>query len=213
MRERGSNPLFMINMRKTIKLSDIAEIRLGMAFKSAIKEDFLTGSCYLIQTKDITPGDKIDLSNLTKVQPETHISHHSLSYGNILLRLRGPVFSAAIFESVSDLPVVTTNQTAVIICDRLEVSPHFLLWYINSNIGQRYFSEVSEGTNINKISAKIIGDMPIELPSRMDQERIANINQTWLQQKHTYKKLIENGDTLFNKICNNIQQDKFRHEQ
>lgn len=184
-----------------------------MAFKAAIKEDFLTGSCYLIQTKDITPDDKIDLNNLIKVQPETHISHHALSCGNILLRLRGPVFSAAIFESWSDLPVVTTNQTAVIICDKLEVSPHFLLWYINSNIGQRYFAEVSEGTNINKISAKIVGDMPIELPSRMDQERISNINQTWLQQKHTYKKLIENGDTLFNQICNEIQQDKLRNEQ
>lgn len=195
-------------MRKNIKLSDIAEVKLGMAFKSAIKEDLLAGSCYLVQTRDITPDDKIDIKNLVRVQPESQLLNNVLFSGNILLRLRGPVFSAAIFESESNLPVVTTNQTAVILCNEQEVTPHFLHWYINSSIGQRYFSEVSEGTNINKISAKIVGDMPIELPSRIDQEKIAKINQIWLQQKHTYKKLIDNGDVFFNQICTKIQQGK-----
>lgn len=177
-----------------------------MAFTSAVQDKGKEGTCYLIQTKDISLDGNIESGCLARIVPEGHPERYYLEPGDILFRLRGPIFSAAIFAETWNLPVIATNQTAVIRCNRKKVSPYYLQWYINSSFGQRYFGGMSEGTNINKVTAKIVSEMPLDLPSLEQQSLIENIHKNWLAQKEAHKHLITNGDIYFDQICAKIHR-------
>lgn len=196
-------------MSQSKKLEDIAYVKLGLAFKSAVNDEGANGTCYLVQPKDITLESHNILSGLARVIPESNPESHYLIPGDVILRLRGPIFSAAVVNQELDLPVVATNQCAVIRCDSGILSPYYLQWYLNSTLGQRHFNSVSEGTNINKVSAKIVGDMELSIPPLDVQRKIEAIHSNWLAQKEVYAKLIESGNLFFDRLCSQIQLGKF----
>lgn len=197
-------------MSQSKKLADMAHVKLGLAFKSAISEAGAKGTCYLVQPKDITLESHNILSGLARVIPESNPEPHYLIPGDVVLRLRGPIFSAAVVNQQLDLPLVATNQCAVIRCDSSILSPYYLQWYLNSTLGQRHFSSFSEGTNINKVSAKIVGDMELTIPPLNVQRKIEAIHSNWLAQKETYTRLIESGNLFFDQLCSQIQLEKFK---
>lgn len=197
-------------MHELKSLSNIANVKLGLAFKSAIKDEGSSGSCYLIQSKDITLDGNIEIDGLARVIPEISPQNHYLQKGDILLRLRGPVFSAAIFDEDWSMPAIATNQTAVIRCISEYISPYYLQWYLNSPLGQRYFKGVGEGTNINKLTGKIISNMQLALPPLEKQKQIEDIHKNWLEQKETYKRLIENGDIYFGQLCMQVHNGRLK---
>ena len=190
------------------KLKDFTQIRLGMAFKSAINDLGELGIVSLIQAKDIVAEGLNSNLSPPVVNPESDPSKHIISKGEILIRLRGPVFSSAVFDK--DYSAVTTNQVAVISCDPNRVSPHYLNWYLNSTFGKRYFESKNEGSNINKISSKILGEMEMSLPDLRVQQKIANIQSNWFQQRAIYQQLISNGDTMSQGICEELYAGKLK---
>ncbi|MGN7973399.1 restriction endonuclease subunit S [Serratia sp. 22264] len=191
-------------MKKIVTLESVAEIRLGMPFKSAIQDAGEQGSCYLIQTKDIGLDGILDLDALTSVIPEGNPEKHYLFPNDILLRLRGPVFSAGIIGESKDKPTITSNQLAVIRCHENLILPHYLHWYINSTSGSKYILSMSEGTSISKINSKTIAKMNVKIPTLEDQKKIGLINRNWIKQKTIYNSLIQNGDVFFDGICESI---------
>ncbi|HIF9110094.1 TPA: restriction endonuclease subunit S [Photobacterium damselae] len=188
------------------KLKDFTKIRLGMAFKSAIKDVGDKGIVSLIQAKDILPEGLENSFSLPVVIPESNPSNHIISKGEILIRLRGPVFSSIVFDE--DYDAVTTNQVAVISCDPSKVNPHYLNWYLNSKHGKRFFHSKNEGSNINKISSTALGEMEINLPNLKEQQKIADIQSNWLQQRAIYQRLISTGDIMNQSICDAIYAGK-----
>jgi Type I restriction modification DNA specificity domain len=196
-------------MSQSKKLAEMAQVKLGLGFKSAINDEGAKGTCYLIQPKDITLESHNTLSDLVRVIPESSPESHYLIPGDVVLRLRGPVFPAAVINQALELPIVATNQCAVIRCDNKVLSPYYLQWYLNSTLGQRHFSSFSEGTNINKVSAKIVGEMELTTPPLDAQLKIAAIHSNWLAQKDTYTRLIESGNQFFDQVCSQIQLGKF----
>ncbi|EGW77868.1 hypothetical protein ECDEC14D_5046 [Escherichia coli DEC14D] len=46
--------------------------------------------------------------------------------------------------------------------------------------------------------------MAVKLPNLRVQEKIGFINRNWIKQKVIYNSLIQNGDVLFDGICENI---------
>jgi len=191
-------------MHKIVTLESVAEIRLGMPFKSAIQDAGEQGSCYLIQTKDIGLDGILDLGALTSVLPEGNPEKHYLFPNDILLRMRGPVFSAGIIEESKDKPIITSNQLAVIRCNENIISPHYLHWYLNSSSGSNYIRNMSEGSSISKINSKVISRMNVKLPTLEEQDKIGFINKNWIKQKIIYNSLMQNGDVLFDGICESI---------
>ncbi|CAI1209195.1 EcoKI restriction-modification system protein HsdS [Serratia fonticola] len=175
-----------------------------MPFKSAIQDAGEQGSCYLIQTKDIGLDGILNPGALTSVIPEGNPEKHYLFPNDILLRLRGPIFSAGIIEGNTKKPIITSNQLAVIRCNENLILPHYLHWYINSTSGSKYIRSISEGTSISKISSKTISKMNVTLPTLEEQHKIGFINSNWIKQKIIYNALIQNGDVLFDGICESI---------
>lgn len=196
----------MIGMKK---LNDVADIKLGLPFKKAINDVGDSGICYLIQTKDISLDDDIPFDRLAKVVPETSPIHHFLEQGDILLRLRGPYFSAAIIDRVMELPLITTNQVVVIRCNKKILNPYYLYWFLNSSHGQNILNQLSEGTNISKISLKIVSTIEWNIPTLEQQLSISNIQKNWSSQKVAYKRLIELNSIFFNELCSKINNGDF----
>lgn len=188
------------------KLKDFTTIRLGMAFKSAIKDVGDKGIVSLIQAKDIQPEGLESNFSPPVVTPESNPSNHIIRKGEILIRLRGPVFSSIVFNE--DYDAVTTNQVAVITCDPSKVNPNYLNWYLNSKHGKRFFQSKNEGSNINKISSTVLGEMKINLPNLEEQQKIADIQSNWLQQREIYQRLISTGDIMNQGICDAIYTGK-----
>lgn len=188
------------------KLKDITKIRLGMAFKSAIKDLNEEGIVSLIQAKDILPEGLACNLVTPRVIPESDPSKHILEKSEILIRLRGPVFSSVVFNF--DYQAVTTNQVAIITCDNSKVDPHYLNWYLNSKYGRRYFDSQNEGSNIHKISPKALSEMELVLPSLETQLKIAKVHSNWLKQRSIHQQLISNGDIMNEGICGAIYKGK-----
>ena len=114
------------------------------------------------------------------------------------------MFSAGIIEGNLGKPIITSNQLAVIRCNENLILPHYLHWYINSTSGSKYIRSLSEGTSISKINSKTVSKMAVKLPNLRVQEKIGFINRNWLKEKLIYISLIQNGDVLFDGICENI---------
>ncbi|WP_418114835.1 restriction endonuclease subunit S [Vibrio scophthalmi] len=188
------------------KLKEFTTIRLGMAFKSAIKDVGEQGLVSLIQAKDILPEGLESNFSPPVVTPESNPCNHILNKGEILVRLRGPVFSSFVFDE--DYDAVTTNQVAVISCDQSRVIPHYLNWYLNSKHGKRFFQTKNEGSNINKISSTVLGEMEMNLPDLEAQQKIADIQSNWLKQRAIYQRLISTGDMMNQGICDAIYTGK-----
>lgn len=188
-------------MSVIVRLEEIADIRLGMPFKTAIKDLGDDGKCYLIQTKDIDTEGLLRMDELARVSPPVDPKKHYLQAGDILLRLRGPVFAAGMFTGSKILPSITSNQNAIIKCKENDVLPDYIQWYINSPLGQDYFNSMSEGTNITKVSLKTLSDMEIKLPPLEIQNNVVRIKNNWEKQRDIHRKIINNGNLLYLNIC------------
>lgn len=194
-------------MNVNVKLEEIADIRLGMPFKTAINDLGDIGKCYLIQTKDIDTEGVLRMEDLARVSPPVDPKKHYLHDGDILLRLRGPIFAAGVFTSSKTLPSVTSNQNAIIKCKENNVLPDYLQWYINSPLGQNYFHTMSEGTNITKVSLKIVSDMEVKLPPLDVQTNIVRIKNNWEKQRDIHRKIVDNGNLLYRNVCFNLLKE------
>ncbi|EDG4424114.1 restriction endonuclease subunit S, partial [Salmonella enterica] len=75
---------------------------------------------------------------------------------------------------------------------------------INSTSGSKHIRSLSEGTSISKLNSKTVSKMTVKLPNLGVQEKIGSINRNWNKQKTVYNSLIQNGDMLFDGICESI---------
>jgi len=191
-------------MNVTVRLEEIAHVRLGMPFKTAINDLGVEGKCYLIQSKDIDIEGILRMEDLARVSPPVDPEKHYLQDGDILLRVRGPNFAAGVFTGSKTLPSVTSNQNAIIKCKENKALPGYLHWYINSPLGQNYFHRMSEGTNITKLSLKILSDMEVKLPPLDIQSDIVKIKNNWEKQRDIHRRVVDNGNLLYLKVCFNL---------
>jgi len=187
-------------------LDDIAEIQLGLGFKSAVEDLGERGNAYLIQLMDYEHAPSFMNANLKQIEVEASVEHHFLKTGDILLRLRGPVFDACIMKSELSKPCVANNLSAVIRCNQQMVDPHYILWFLNSPKCKHYFKR-AEGSNISSLNIKQVRSMPLILPSLSEQTNLGDVYRNWLAQKALYKQLIENGEQYFNRVCSSIQKN------
>ncbi|WP_434050452.1 restriction endonuclease subunit S [Marinobacter salarius] len=190
-------------MNEASLLQNIAEIKLGWPLRKAIEDVGDKGNSYLVQTGDID-GEPISEASLAQVMsPESALSYEVLP-GDILLRLRGPVFRASIFLEKFSKPVIATNQIAIIRVTDSSLDPFFLHWFLNSYSGQQYFSSQNEGTSIAKLNQKIVGQTPVSVPSFENQRDIGETWENWLRQRAVYQELISVGDELYDAICQRL---------
>ncbi|HFD6682105.1 TPA: restriction endonuclease subunit S [Providencia alcalifaciens] len=167
--------------------------RIGDGLHSTPKYADGTGY-YFVNGNNIKDGS-ILISNTTKEVPESEYRQHAVPLGanSVFLSINGTIGSVALYN---DEPIILGKSAAYINCDE-KLTPHFLMYFLQSNNAKRYYSTEVTGTTIFNLSLNSIRQMNIPLPSLEEQISITLYCQRELEK---YNFLINKAETLINYI-------------
>jgi type I restriction enzyme S subunit len=160
------------------RIGDVAhKVTNGFVGKSLDHQTNSSGILYL-QGFNIRPA-RIDLSNKTHVTRQFHDSQEksALKAGDVLVVQSGHIGTCA---RIPD-EFVEANCHALIIIDpfRKKLDPDFLVYYLNSEVGQRRLRGLHVGSSMLHINTSELAEYRIPLPVITEQRKIAEIMCTW----------------------------------
>ena len=138
-------------------------------------------------------ANKLDPIGIRYITPEFHEkqSKTALKTGDLLTVQSGHIGETAVVTEEYD----NTNCHALIVT-RLKqdlISPIFLSYYINSEIGKARLKGLEVGSTILHINTKDLKKFRIIQPSLPEQQKIAKILTTWDKAIDTTERLIDNS--------------------
>ncbi len=143
------------------------------------------------------------------------LKNYALRSGDILLKTRGNNYRAVLVggdvpeDTVFALPLVRIR-----IRDMESLIPHYLHWFINSPLVQRFLIRHSEGTLLRQVTLKILGKMRVLIPSIRRQRDIGAINKLLIKQKQLTKQLTaKREEYIQGKLMNFVRHDYYLEEQ
>ena len=176
-----------------IKIKDIADIRLGYAFRGKI-EDSPQGTVRVIQPKDVP---LFDVDTLTCISAEDIKTSGFLKKDDVLVTNRGSV-KAFVFKAGDK--IIASHGFFILTIKDKSILPDFVELYINSSSGQQSIKKVLEAMTIPALTRGLLEN--IEIP-RLDLKTQKKLISIWqLQQKEIAltNQLIELKEKRFNQI-------------
>lgn len=153
-------------------LNSLASTQLGYSFRTRLKP--ADSGFPVIQLKDLSEGDSINLETLDRTETAGFKDTHSVRAGDVVFRSRGASMRSAV--------VTQTNGTLILAAPLMRIRiennsllPQYLSWYINSPIGQNYLESVCEGSAQRMVSKQNLERMPVDVPSMEIQRLIIEI--------------------------------------
>ncbi|MCK9224125.1 MAG: restriction endonuclease subunit S [Candidatus Muirbacterium halophilum] len=191
-----------------IKLKEIAEITNGYAFRKKI-EPSSDGTVSVVQMKDLTENNTIDLNNAIIVEDEGFKKHHILRKGDLVFRTRGQIFNSAILETEPENIVTLSGPLLKIrITEPEKILPEYINSYISLNKTQAYImSRVKNSSLSGMITKNAVEEIEIIIPSIEKQKSIIQIDKLIRQEQILMKELIDKKERLYKHILNNYISD------
>lgn len=201
-------------------LGEIASLRTGFTFRGKIEElPPGAGNAHIAQIKDVreawTATNSISLmaSQLPLID-WTGKSNAFVKPGAVLLPSRGSrggYFQASCLASddKSSLPVVASSQL-LILTPEPGVLPEFLCWSLNRPSNQYWLSEGSgsQGGGIVMLTAKLVGELKLEVPSIDTQRKILDLNQMWEREQVLTQALLDNRKAMLHGMYQQLLKEK-----
>ena len=189
-----------------IKVSNVAEIINGYAFREAI-ETVKNSDVFVLQAKDVIQGENItDIEKLTSVTFSGVRSASFLKKNDIVMVSRGTgagSFRSAIFNS--DGNVIASSSLLIVRVKNKDVLPEYVSLYLNSSEGQNKILETVVGSYIQAISRrKFIEEIEIPIPSIEKQKSLINLNQNIKQQEKIYDRKKQLKQQILSATINNL---------
>lgn len=172
-----------------VKLKQIANIYSGVTFRSRI-EATNSGDVRVIQMKDLGGDNVVHLQNticIENVQPKPH---QLVKQGDIIFRSRGQTTTAALIAEQCEKTIVAAPLFKVR-PDQSQVTPNYLLWYINQLSTQNYLNSQALGTMLKMISLQSLENLDIYLPAIEKQKLISKINDLALKEQSLLENIKE----------------------
>lgn len=183
----------------TNSLSDIADIRTGFPLRKAAEEDSL-GDALLVQMKDVNPLSGINWDRTLRISSEGSRNPDWLKENDILFVGRGSRFFAVLVKTTKQ-NCLASPHFYVLRNKRSNIAlPAFLVWYLNSQPAQKFYSTNQEGSALPYISRKTLDTLPVQLPSIDIQKKIVDTYECWQKQKQLLSELIETKDGYINAL-------------
>ena len=154
------------------KLGQVASIRMGYPFRSRLEHDAM-GTIAVVQMKDIDDASALHVEDAVRVELEDFKEHHLIRPGDLVFRSRGRTNSVALV-SANIGPAVLAAPMLLI--RPVDVSPAYLLWYINLPATQATLAAQAEGTSVRMISKAALEALEIPVPSRGKQQLIVEVS-------------------------------------
>ncbi len=186
-------------MRKPLQA--IAEIRAGHTFRGKIAED-PQGEFPVLQIKDLKNRSVLTTENLPRIKWLNPKEAVTVRRNDILLPARGEYYRAAIWQGRE--PAIATSQLFVLRLKSKDISPEYLIWYLNQKSAQRYFVTHRSGTNIPMLNKQSVGALPVPIPPLETQAKIVAIQQCWEQEKQLTEQLLTNREKMLKGIFQNL---------
>lgn len=151
----------------------------------------------LINIKDIQDGKVIRETVESVFVKETPLLEKSrVLPGDLIITIKGLNFRAAVAdESISNF-VISANLIALTLSENIK--PEVVAAYFNSPIGQSSLLSRSGGSVIKGLSTKTLLEVPIPVPSLIEQEKLSG----FLSLVQQYNALLREELELRNKMAN-----------
>ncbi len=164
--------------RKAVRLSDVATVVPGFAFKSS---DFVDDGVPVVKITEIQSPyvnfDKCAHVDISKY-PKNKLDKFYLHKGEYVVAMTGATIGK-VGKIVTDTSAVL-NQRVAVIRPKPDVIREFVEMQISSNTFQRYIKRIASGSSAQaNISGDDIGDFEISIPEPFTQKKIADIVSTY----------------------------------
>jgi restriction endonuclease S subunit len=187
------------------KLSGIADVIAGYAFRGAIEPD-PNGNVFVAQAKDIVMGEPFDVNVLTRIKFNVINYPSYLKKNDVLIISRGMkagAFKAAIFCSDATNVIVSSSVNIIRVKDQ-NILPEYVMCYLNSNDGQEALSEFISGSYIGALSRKNLEEIKIPIPPVQKQKMIFDLHKNIAQQQKVLERKARINRNISNLIFENL---------
>lgn len=183
-------------MRKLIK--DIADVQMGYSFRSRL-EIKVDGELSVIQMKDLGDDNRVDFSNIQKIDIDAFDDKHFVRQGDLIFRSRGMTNTAVILDFEPDAAIVAAPLLRIRV-DKERILPEYLCWFINQRSSQQYLMIRREGTHGGMISRQTLENLEIDIPALEKQKKIIDIINLHTHRQNLEKKRINMQEQEMNAL-------------
>lgn len=176
-----------------VKLSDIATVKAGHAFRGKIPEES-NGNGYVIQQRDINENGIINWTGLVRTEVTGRREPDWLEPGDIIFSARGVRNIATCIDEI-EMPVVCGPYYFLIhinsdVTD--DVLPAFIAWQLNQKKAQRTFGKSLEGSIQVSIRKSVLENIELDIPDLNKQHAIAELDYLTKKEQSILEALITN---------------------
>tara|TARA_R110000796_G_C14570604_1_gene435725 strand:- start:10665 stop:11279 length:615 start_codon:yes stop_codon:yes gene_type:complete len=183
----------MHHAAKEVRLSDIADIRLGHPFRGTVKQ-YDKGDVHVVQVRNTEPTGEINKTTLVQTQLSTKKQPDWLQNGDVLFVAKGAKHYSALVQQVLERTVCSPHFFVVRIKAELKdvILPDFLCWQLNQQPAQRYFKATAEGSMYLSIRRQVLENVPIKVLTLEKQKQLTAMHRCGVKEQKVLQKLIEN---------------------
>ena len=176
-----------------LRLSDIADIRLGHPFRGTVKQ-YDKGDVHVVQVRNTEPTGEINKTTLVQTQLSTKKQPDWLKNGDVLFVAKGAKHYSALVQQVLERTVCSPHFFVVRIKAELKdvILPDFLCWQLNQQPAQRYFKATAEGSMYLSIRRQVLENVPIKVLTLEKQKQLTAMHRCGVKEQKVLQKLIEN---------------------
>lgn len=179
-----------------MKLEDVSAISIGI-LTSREKNQFGEYEYKIFNLKNY--DEKEDYET---VKVPRSFQNKLTKKGDILIKLIYP--NRVIYMDEDMEKLLVPSQMCLIRANENKVNPHFLKWYLESDIGKQNLLLGTTGSIIPKISVASLKKIEIPNISIEKQNETAELIKLWGKEKKILKEIINQKDCLYNNMIMQI---------
>ena len=158
------------------RLGDLVDILPGFSTGGALTHE-PGGTHQVVLSRHLTPGLPYTYADGDRftIHPKRDAQRYTLQRGDVLFMSRGARNVAA---RVADVPPATIVPVSFyILRPRADLSPGYLMWYLNQPVAQRDLSQIRTGAGTPIVQREAFADLRVPLPDVATQGRIAALSE------------------------------------
>jgi len=194
-----------IQMNKTVKLSEIADVRPGyLGRQSALPK--IDGTYHLLQLRDFNAErTAVDISSIIRFNPEPISSVQPLQFDELIFLARG---SNNFAFAPSDLPSQTIAAGYFfVIHPHAHVHPAYLAWYLNQPATLRAIARAAtSGAHMPVVRRADIENVEVLVPPQAVQRIIVELDNLMREEQSLLHELARKKQELISTACMTVVQ-------
>ncbi|WP_286235348.1 restriction endonuclease subunit S [Thalassotalea sediminis] len=185
-----------------LRLSDIADIRLGHPFRGTIKQ-YDNGDVNVVQVRDTDVTGEINHYSMVETILKSKKSPDWLKPGDILFVAKGAKHYSVLVDTIQERTVCSPHFFLVRVKDEFKntIIPDFVCWQLNQQLAQHYFKKTAEGSMYLSIRRQVLENVPIKILPIKRQKLISEMYKTAMLERKALLKMIENRQRLLEAVA------------